>query len=160
MASNSALSARASVTGIRQACRRHAYAAVRPSTSPSAVGASTPDKDLAYQVGYLLGLGAILALFASTAVICFLKGKPVFGILGVLALLFGGFSLWPLIGACRIAKPTSWWARKKYGPEKMDIAHRRFTPVYNEVQKATPVIIDDPVERALERVRRNQLITA
>jgi len=132
---------------------------VRPSTSPSAVAASTPDKDLAYQVGYLLGLGTILALFASTAVICFLKGKPVFGILGVLALLFGGFSLWALIGACRIAKPTSWWARKKYGPEKMDIAHRRFTPVYNEVQKATPVIIDDPVERALERVRTNQLIT-
>ena len=132
---------------------------VRPSTSPSAVAASTSDKDLAYQVGYLLGLGTILALFASTAVICFLKGKPVFGILGVLALLFGGFSLWALIGACRIAKPTSWWARKKYGPEKMDIAHRRFTPVYNEVQKATPVIIDDPVERALERVRTNQLIT-
>ena len=102
---------------------------VRPSTSPSAVAASTPDKDLAYQAGYLLGLGTILALFASTAVICFLKGKPVFGILGVLALLFGGFSLWALIGACRIAKPTSWWARKKYGPEKMEIAHRRFTPV-------------------------------
>jgi hypothetical protein len=91
---------------------------VRPSTSPSAVAASTPDKDLAYQVGYLLGLGTILALFASTAVICFLKGKPVFGILGVLALLFGGFSLWALIGACRIAKPTSWWARKKYWPRK------------------------------------------
>jgi len=132
---------------------------VRPSTSPSAVAASTPDKDFAYQVGYLLGLGSILALFASTAVICFLKGKPVFGTLGVLALLFGGFSLWALIGACRIAKPTSWWARKKYGPEKMNIADRRFTPVYTEVQKATPVIIDDPVERALERVRRNQLIT-
>ena len=132
---------------------------VRPSTSPSAVAASTPDKDLAYHVGYLLELGTILALFASTAVICFLKGKPVFGILGVLALLFGGFSLWALIGACRIAKPTSWWAGKKYGPEKMDIAHRRFTPVYNKVQKATPVIIDDPVERALERVRTNQLIT-
>ena len=133
---------------------------VRPSTSPSAVAASTPDKDLAYQVGCLLGLGTILALFASTAVICFLKGKPVFGILGVLALLFGGFSLWAVIGACRIAKPTSWWAGKKYGPKKMDIAHRRFTPVCNEVQKATPVIIDDPVERALERVRRNQPITA
>ena len=132
---------------------------VRPSTRPSAVAASTPDKDLAYQVGYLLGLGTILALFASTAVICFLKGKSVFGILGVLALLFGGFNLWALIGACRIAKPTSWWARKKYGPEKMDVAHRRFTPVYNEVQKATPLIIDDPVERALERVRRKHLIT-
>lgn len=125
----------------------------------STVAASTPDKDLAHQVGYLFGLGTILALFASTAVICFLKGKPVFGILGVLALLFGGFNLWALIGACRIAKPTSWWARKKYGPEKMDIAHRRFTPVYNEVQKATPVIIDDPVERALERVRMNRLLT-
>ena len=132
---------------------------VLPSTSPSAVAASTPDKGVAYQVGYLLGLGTIFALFASTAVVCFLKGKPAFGILGILALLFGGFSLWALIGACRIAKPTSWWARKKYGPEKIDIAHRRFTPVYNEVQKTTPVIIDDAVERALARVRTNQLIT-
>jgi hypothetical protein len=129
---------------------------VRPSTAPSTVAASTPDKDLAYQVGYALGLGTILALFASTAVVCFLKGKPVFGILAVLALLFGGFSLWALIGACRIAKPTSWWARKKYGPEKMDIAHRRFTPVYNELQKATRVLLDDPVERALARVRSHQ----
>ena len=35
----------------------------------------------------------------------------------------------------------------------MGIAHRRFTPAYKNVQEATPV--DDPVERALERVKRN-----
>jgi hypothetical protein len=98
----------------------------------SNTAANSTEQTLAYQVGYLLGFGMILALFASTAVICFLKGKPVFAVLGILALLFGGLSLWALIGACRIAKPTSWWARKKYGPEKMNIAHQRFTPSFGE----------------------------
>jgi hypothetical protein len=79
-----------------------------------------------YQAGYLLGFAMMLALFASTAVICFLKGKPVFGTLGILALFFGGFSLWAVIGACRIAKPHSWWARRNYGAGKMNIAVQRF----------------------------------
>ena len=87
-------------------------------------------------------------LVLSVTVICFLKGKPVFGVLGMV-----GAPVWPIIGAIRIAKPDSWWARKKYGPKKMEIAHRRFTP--QKVQETKPGIIDDPVERALERVKRN-----
>ena len=136
---------------------------VRPSTSPPAVAASTSDKDLAYQMGYLLGrfgaFAAVLGLYAWVIVICFLKGKGGFEVLGIFGFFIPFISWAAIIGACRIAKPTSWWARKKYGPEKMDIAHRRFTPVYNDVQKATSVIINDPVERALERVRTNRLIT-
>ena len=89
-------------------------------------------------------------LMLAVSVICFLKGKPVFGTLGLFS---GALSWWAIVGAIRIAKPGSWWARKKYGPKKMEIAHRRFTP--QKVQETKPVIIDDPVERALERVKRN-----
>lgn len=134
---------------------------VRPSTSATL---SADEQSAAYQVGYLLGyIGTIGIWFVgvvSVIVICFLKGKRGFALLSIFSLFIPVLSWVPIIGACRIARPDSWWARKKYGPEKMKIAHQRFTPFYNEVQKATRVIIDDPVERALERVRRRtQLIT-
>jgi hypothetical protein len=84
-------------------------------------------------VGYLLGYFATIAIlfagYISLIVICFLKGKGGMAVLGIFG-FFVPFLWWAtLIGACRIAKPTSWWARKKYGPDKMGIAHRRFTPV-------------------------------
>jgi hypothetical protein len=135
----------------------------QPVYSSTTGPTSADEQTLAYQMGYLLGrfgaFAAVLGLYAWVIAICFLKGKGGFGLLGIFGFFIPFISWAAIIGACRIAKPTSWWARKKYGPEKMDIAHRRFTPVYNEVQKAAPVIIDDPVERALERVKRNQLIT-
>ena len=53
------------------------------------------------------------------AVICVLKGKPWFAVLG---LVFGVFSL---VGAIRLAKPNSRWARK-YTRQQMEEAMRRF----------------------------------
>lgn len=108
-------------------------------------------------IGYWGALLLFLGLYIWAIIVCFMKGKPIFALLSIVSAFIPFVGWLPIIGALRIAKPESRWARKKYGPEKMDIAHRRFTPVYNEVQKATPVIIDDPVERALERVRRHQV---
>jgi hypothetical protein len=53
-------------------------------------------------------------------VICFLKGKLLWGVFGIYA--------WPvaLIGAARLAKPDSWWARRRYGPEKHARSQRRY----------------------------------
>lgn len=31
-----------------------------------------------------------------------------------------------MIASCRLARPSSWWARRFYGPEKMQRAERRF----------------------------------
>jgi hypothetical protein len=127
--------------------------------------ASTPtEQTAAYQTGRLLGqfmaVAIGLGLYVWAIVVCFLKGKSGLAVLGIIGFFVPFLSWAAIIGAIRIAKPDSWWARKKYGPEKMKIAHQRFTPFDNEVPKATPVIIDDPVERALERVRRrNQLTT-
>ncbi len=63
-------------------------------------------------------------LFAIVA-ICFLKGRKLHGIIG--------FFVFPiaLYGACRIGKPDSPWARRRYGerrPKKQAKAERRFPP--------------------------------
>ena len=52
--------------------------------------------------------------FLGLAVICFMKGKLIWGVIGIY--------LWPvaLIGALRLARPRSWWVRHRY-----DDARRR-----------------------------------
>ncbi|HTR74408.1 MAG TPA: hypothetical protein VMH33_04005 [Solirubrobacterales bacterium] len=72
-------------------------------------------------------LGGILsALFAILFVaICFLKGRKVHGTIGIL------FVPLAIYGACRIGKPDSAWARRRYGerrPRKQAKAERRFHP--------------------------------
>jgi len=48
---------------------------------------------------------------------------------GQRAAFFLGFLLLGMIwvvAACRLARPSSWWARRFYGPEKMQRALNRF----------------------------------
>ena len=53
-------------------------------------------------------------------VICFLKGKLLWGVFGIY--------LWPiaLVGALRLAKPDSRWARRRYGPDKLARSRGRY----------------------------------
>jgi hypothetical protein len=62
-----------------------------------------------------------LILIAAYTTVCALKGKPWFAILGVL--LFGIFGI---VGAIRLAKPHSWWARRFYGVAKQRRSWDRF----------------------------------
>jgi hypothetical protein len=54
------------------------------------------------------------------ALVCFLKGKWVFAAVGIL--------MWPfaLVGALRLARPTSLWARKFYGVARETRAQARY----------------------------------
>ncbi|MGH2937342.1 MAG: hypothetical protein ACRDPE_04390 [Solirubrobacterales bacterium] len=57
--------------------------------------------------------------------ISFMKGRNLHGIIGIL------FAPLALYGACRIGKPSSPWARRRYGtrrPKKQAKAERRFHP--------------------------------
>jgi hypothetical protein len=57
------------------------------------------------------------------AVLCFLKGKVATGLIGI------PIPLVSLIGAIRLAKPTSLWARRRYRgrrAHRMERSHRRF----------------------------------
>jgi hypothetical protein len=74
------------------------------------------------------GVAAVIAsgfiLFLIVA-ICFLKGRNLHGIIGFF------ISPLALYGACRIGKPDSAWARRRYGerrPKKQAKAERRFHP--------------------------------
>lgn len=65
---------------------------------------------------------ALLVLNYLFAVVCFLKDKPIVGALGLAVPLVA------LVGALRLAKPRSPWARWFYAgrPGKLERAHRRF----------------------------------
>jgi hypothetical protein len=63
-------------------------------------------------VGFAIGI--------SLLVVCWLKGKRGFAVLGVIIPF-----VW-LIGAVRLAKPTSYWATRWYGDAKMAKAEQRF----------------------------------
>jgi hypothetical protein len=60
------------------------------------------------------------AIDVGLLVVCWLKGKPGMVIVGLFVPLVG------LIGAIRLAKPTSYWAWHWYESDKMAEAQRRF----------------------------------
>jgi hypothetical protein len=74
------------------------------------------------------GVAAVVVsgfLLFSVVAICFLKGRNLHGIIG--------FFVFPiaLYGACRIGKPNSAWARRRYGerrPKKQAKSENRFPP--------------------------------
>lgn len=67
---------------------------------------------------------AIAVLLVGTwTTMCILKGKAGMAVMGVL--LFGVVGI---VGACRLAKPTSWWARNQYGHDKLKKSWERFEP--------------------------------
>ena len=74
--------------------------------------------------GWLAVIVSGLLLFLAVAA-CFLKGRQLHGIIG--------FFVFPiaLYGACRIGKPSSAWARRRYGerkPKKQAKSEARFQP--------------------------------
>ncbi|MCB0876973.1 MAG: hypothetical protein R2718_05030 [Solirubrobacterales bacterium] len=74
------------------------------------------------------GFEGILLLVVSIAInwslvgICFLKGKLIWGVLGLYLPPIA------IVTACRLARPTSWWARNRYEdqPDKLERSKRRY----------------------------------
>jgi hypothetical protein len=77
--------------------------------------------DTEYQ-GPRAAVFALLALNYVFAIVCFFKGKPIVGAAGLLVSFFA------VVGAVRLAKPHSPWARRFYpkGSRRLERAHRRF----------------------------------
>jgi heme O synthase-like polyprenyltransferase len=67
----------------------------------------------------IVGAGLIAALLA-LAVICAMKGKWVFFVLGWFSGIF-----W-MVGAWRLAKPNSYWVKRRYGDAELTEAQLRF----------------------------------
>ena len=60
-----------------------------------------------------------MLIHVGITVICLLKGKIVMGLAGLPAPIFS------YVGAFRLAKPESFWARRFYGEKKLARATRR-----------------------------------
>jgi hypothetical protein len=70
-------------------------------------------------VGEIVGL-LFIVLLLGLGVVCAMKGKWVFFVLGWFTGMF-----W-IIGASRLGKPNSFWARRRYEPAEIAEAERRF----------------------------------
>ncbi|HEY7794640.1 MAG TPA: hypothetical protein VIA10_11600 [Gaiellaceae bacterium] len=63
----------------------------------------------------------LVVLHIAAAVVTALKGKPWFLLLGLVITWFWVF------GSLRLAKPESWWSRRFYGGEKLQLSRVRFS---------------------------------
>jgi hypothetical protein len=68
------------------------------------------------------GTAVAVALILGLAVICFVKGRVLLGVLGLFVPVVA------LIGAVRLANPSSLWARRRYSGPRLERATARFSP--------------------------------
>ncbi|WP_062311988.1 hypothetical protein [Demequina rhizosphaerae] len=85
-------------------------------TSP--VGVSPED------AGSWWAFAITLAIHFAFVILSALKGKRITALIGVVVPLVAS------LGAIRLAKPTSFWARRRYGDAKMERARRRYSEEY------------------------------
>jgi hypothetical protein len=66
--------------------------------------------------------GTILAVIVvlGLSIMCFIKGRILLGVLGLFVPVAG------LVGAVRLAQPSSPWARRRYSPQRLARAQARF----------------------------------
>jgi hypothetical protein len=77
------------------------------------------------QSGGFAAAAILVLLHVSYVVLCLLKGKLVYGLVGFFVPILA------LVGAIRLAKPESFWAKRFYGPDKTATSHERFGAAYD-----------------------------
>ena len=77
--------------------------------------------------GEVVGVGIFALIFIAAwlvpIVVCAMKGK--WGLAAATFFLYFTFPF-AIVGAIRIAKPDSWWAKRNYGPQEMREARERY----------------------------------
>jgi hypothetical protein len=68
------------------------------------------------------GTAVAVTLILGLAVICFLKGRVLLGVVGLFVPVVA------LVGALRLAHPSSAWAHRRYSGPRLDDARARFDP--------------------------------
>ena len=70
----------------------------------------------------VVGIVVSLAIGWAFVIVCFMKGKLIWGVLGLYLPPIA------IVTACRLARPSSWWARRKYddAPEKLERSRERY----------------------------------
>ena len=70
----------------------------------------------------IAGTAVAVALVLALAVMCFAKGRVLLGVVGLFVPVVG------LVGALRLANPSSAWARWRYSKPRLERAEARFGP--------------------------------
>lgn len=78
---------------------------------------------VATAIAWFAGLTLVLGATAA-GVVCALKGKWFMGLLALPLAMTGV----PFVGAARLARPDSWWARRRYDAAQSQRALDRWTP--------------------------------
>jgi hypothetical protein len=68
------------------------------------------------------GTALAVALVFGLAVVCFVKGRVLLGVIGLFVPVVA------LTGAVRLARPSSLWARRRYSGRRLERASARFSP--------------------------------
>jgi hypothetical protein len=89
------------------------------SSSPFGLDFDDPDPELRQT---FWSATVVVLVNMACAFVCVLKGKLATGVIGVVIPVVA------LVGAVRLAKPTSWWARRRYAARKLERARKRFGP--------------------------------
>jgi len=88
-------------------------------------------------IGGLVAIG--IAIYS--IIVCFLKGKPVLGVVGII-----GFGVVSLIGAIRLAKPDSRWAKNRYDRTHLALSQGRFPERVSPEQQVTKIQLDEDLD--------------
>ena len=78
------------------------------------------------------GTAVAVTVILGLAVTCFLKGRVLFGVIGVFIPVVA------FVGAVRLAHPASPWARWRYNDKRLDEARMRFDPARRDRPLAAP----------------------
>jgi hypothetical protein len=70
----------------------------------------------------ITGTAVAVAIVLTLSIVCFLKGRVLLGVVG----LFVPFAA--AVGAARLGRPTSLWARRRYAGARLERAQARFAP--------------------------------
>ena len=87
---------------------------------------------------YLVTVTANLA----TAGVCIVKGKLATGLIGIVVPVVA------IVGAIRLAKPSSVWARRRYSGTKLARAQHRFGPAYQSRRDRLRDLLGGPPDSA------------
>ena len=96
--------------------------------------------ELADQSSAIASILVVVALDVALCILAILKGKPILGLTGVF------MPLASLIGAVRLATPTSPWARRRYPPELSEASRSqaRFARVRRRRRRMSDAIAGTP----------------
>ena len=72
--------------------------------------------------GSIAGTAAAVTVSLGLGIVCFLKGRVLLGVIGLFVPVVA------LVGALRLAHPSSPWARWRYSGVRLDRARERFDP--------------------------------